>query len=439
VPRDPSPDQRFDRAVTGPAERHMTIGQIWARALRGRSSARYRRRMTSGRTGLSLPWVGASLALVVLVGGLYEVLAGLRPARPVEVVAFVVGIGALLALELAGRWVPPRTRVRLVAALVLRAALIHAIAAADPSGLSQALYLLVPFAVQLSLGRWAGLATAAAYELGLVGWLSAAHPGWFADPDQVADLLMFTVGLVFAVAIADVAVRADASRVRAEQLLAELADSHRRLGEYAERVGELAAAEERNRLARDIHDSLGHHLTAVGIQLEKALAYRARDAGQADRAVTDARDSARAALAEVRGSVAVLRAEPPAPSLATALSALKAQLDSGSVRIDCAVHGDETGHAGALTALYRAAQEGLTNAVRHAGAGRIEVTARFTAEAASVVVRDDGRGLPADRRDGFGLTGMRERLAAVGGELSLSGAPGGGTTLTATVPRAAES
>jgi signal transduction histidine kinase len=391
--------------------------------------------MTSGRTGLPLPWVGASLAVVVLVGGLYEVLAGIRPAAPAEVAAFAVGIGALLALELAGRWAPPTTRTRVVAALVLRAGLIHAVAAIDPSGLSRALYLLIPFAVLLSLGRTAGLITAAAYELGLLGWLAATRPGWFFDPEQVADLLMFTVGLVFAVAIAGVAVRADASRRRAEQLLAELADSHRRLGEYAERVGALAAAEERNRLARDIHDSLGHHLTAVAIQLEKAVAYRPRDADQADRAVTDARGSARAALAEVRGSVAVLRS-PPSTSLAAALDALKGQLDTGSVHIECTVHGDESGHTGALSALYRAAQEGLTNAVRHAGAGRIEVTARFTAESASLTVRDDGRGLPDGRRDGFGLTGMRERLAAVGGELLLRGVPGGGTTLTATVPRA---
>jgi signal transduction histidine kinase len=317
--------------------------------------------------------------------------------------------------------------------VVLRAGLVHAVAAVDPSGLARALYLLVPFAVFLGLGRTAGLVAAAAYELGLLGWLAATRPGWYSDPEQVADLLMFTVGLVFAVAIAGVAVRADASRGRAEQLLAELADSHRELAEHAERAGALAAAEERNRLARDIHDSLGHHLTAVAIQLEKAVAYRPRDAGQADRAVADARGSARAALAEVRGSVAVLRS-PPA-SLAAALDALKAQLDTGSVRIDCAVHGDETGHAGALGALYRAAQEGLTNAVRHAGAARIEVTARFTADAASLTVRDDGAGLPADRRDGFGLTGMRERLAAVGGELRLAGAPGGGTTLTAIVPR----
>jgi signal transduction histidine kinase len=388
--------------------------------------------MTSAPAGLRLPWVGAGLHLVVLAGALYFAAAGISPAAPLPLAAFVVGIAALLALELVPRG-GQLTR------LVARAVLIHAVAAVDASGLSRALFLLVPFAVYLSLGRRAGLITAGAYAAGLVGWLTVAVPGWYTDAEQVSDLLMFLVGLVFAVAVAGVAVTAEASRARAERLLAELAESHRRLGEYAGRVAELAAAEERNRLARDIHDSLGHHLTAVAIQLDKAVAYRDRDAAEADLAVADARGSARSALAEVRGSVAVLRS-PPQP-LAVALDALRAQLDDGSVRIDCAVHGDEGAHPAALAALYRAAQEGLTNAVRHAAAARIEVTARFTADSASLTVRDDGRGLPDGppdgQPDGFGLTGMRERLAAVGGELRLAATPGGGTTLTATVPRPA--
>jgi len=390
--------------------------------------------MSAGGAGPRLPWVDAGLPAVVLAGALYVAAAGIAPAAPLPLAAFAVGVGALLALEL----VPvggPLTR------LVVRAVLIHAVAAVDASGLSRALFLLVPFGAYLVLGRRAGLATATAYAVGLVGLLTLTRPGWYTDAEQVSDLLMFGIGLVIAVSMAGVAAGAEAGRARTERLLGELAESHRQLGEYAGRAAELAAAQERNRLARDIHDSLGHHLTAVAIQLEKAAAYRDRDAGQADRAVADARACARAALAEVRGSVAVLRSppEPPATSLAAALDALRAQLDTGAVRIDCAVHGDEGPHAPALTALYRAAQEGLTNAVRHAAASRIEVTARFTDDAAGLTVRDDGRGLPAagtgsDR--GFGLAGMRERLAAVGGELRLSATPGGGTTLTATVPRA---
>jgi signal transduction histidine kinase len=148
--------------------------------------------------------------------------------------------------------------------------------------------------------------------------------------------------------------------------------------------------------------------------------------------VADARGSVRAALAEVRGSVETLRTP---PTLRTALAALTGQLDTGATTIDLAVHGDEQGHDAARTTLYRAAQEGLTNAVRHADASRIAITVEFTPAAATLTVADDGRGLPSSPCAGFGLAGMRERLSAAGGTLALTSAPGRGTTLTATVPR----
>src|SRR5690349_7130412 len=128
--------------------------------------------MTSGRAGPRLPWVDAGLPVVVLAGALYLAAAGIGPAAPLPLAAFAVGIGALLALEL----VPvggPLTR------LAARAALIHAVAAVDASGLSRALFLLVPFGAYLALGRRVGLATAAAYAIGLVGLLTLTRPGWY--------------------------------------------------------------------------------------------------------------------------------------------------------------------------------------------------------------------------------------------------------------------
>ena len=92
---------------------------------------------------------------------------------------------------------------------------------------------------------------------------------------------MFGLGLVLAVAMAAVAVGEQEGRARLEHALRELSDSHERLADHAERVAELSAAAERNRLARDIHDSLGHHLTAIAVQLEKAEAFRDRDAATA--------------------------------------------------------------------------------------------------------------------------------------------------------------
>jgi signal transduction histidine kinase len=103
-----------------------------------------------------------------------------------------------------------------------------------------------------------------------------------------------------------------------------------------------------------------------------------------------------------------------------------------SVRVD--VSGDENGHpVPALTALYRAAQEGITNARRHADAARVDVRLDFAPDAATLVVTDDGRGFTPDG-GGFGLAGMRERVEQVGGRVRVDSSPGAGTRLTVTVP-----
>src|SRR5947207_5897144 len=104
-------------------------------------------------------------------------------------------------------------------------------------------------------------------------------------------------------------IREQASRIRAEELLAEVERSHRQLQAYAERVAELATTEERNRVAREIHDGLGHALIAITLQLEKALVYQEKQPGIALQAVSDAKQVAKDALQDVRRSVSVLRAK----------------------------------------------------------------------------------------------------------------------------------
>jgi signal transduction histidine kinase len=162
------------------------------------------------------------------------------------------------------------------------------------------------------------------------------------------------------------------SRQQMRQLLVELEASHRQLQGYADRVAELAAAAERNRLAREIHDSLGHYLTAISIQLEKAQAYRQRDPDEADQAIRDAKQTARAALQDVRQSVGALRGAEDRFSLRQSLSELVSRVEGAMLAIECHVEGDETDYARpALMALYRAAQEGLTNVQKHAHAEHV--------------------------------------------------------------------
>jgi signal transduction histidine kinase len=114
------------------------------------------------------------------------------------------------------------------------------------------------------------------------------------------------------------------------------------------------------------------------------------------------------------------------------LSTAVTGLAGGPVSID--VSGDEDGHPlPVLTAVYRAAQEGITNARRHAGAGRITVRLAFAPDTVTLVVADDGCGFVPDR-PGFGLTGMRERIEEVGGQVDVDSHPGAGTRLTVSVP-----
>jgi signal transduction histidine kinase len=121
--------------------------------------------------------------------------------------------------------------------------------------------------------------------------------------------------------------------------------------------------------------------------------------------------------------------------LSAALERLAAQSDDTGLTVTVDCEGDERpyGH-GALTALYRAAQEGLTNARRHARAGRVDLRLRCGRTHARLTVADDGTGFDA-AAEGYGLTGVRERIGLVGGALDVDTAVGAGTRLTVTVPR----
>ena len=227
-----------------------------------------------------LSWVASILYAAVLLAGGYFHLAGLGSTSPARTTGFVAVLLVLLALDGWERWQygagTPRSLA--VALLATRACLYVLASTLDDSGFARALILLIPFAGYFTLGRRAAYLLAA----GCLGLVSLGLPGgWYHDQEALSDLLMFLIGLVFAVSMAAVAAEEQAAR-------AGLEESNRQLTVYAAQAATLAAATERNRLARDIHDSLGHHLTAVSVQLEKAAAYRHRDEAAATQALADA-------------------------------------------------------------------------------------------------------------------------------------------------------
>lgn len=238
----------------------------------------------------------------------------------------------------------------------------------------------------------------------------------------------FLASFAFVIVFTRIAVREKHTREHAEKLAAELATANEQLREATARAEDLAMARERNRLAREIHDSLGHYLTTVAVQLEAARALHATEPARALGAVEKAHGLAREALVEVRRSVGALRVEGPARPLVDRLREL-AEGEAG-VSVELKILGEvrrlgpEVEHG-----LFRAAQEGLTNVRKHAGASAVTLTADFSAaHRVAVSVEDNGRGC-AKPTGGFGLTGLRERVALLGGTLAAGNGAAGGFAL----------
>jgi signal transduction histidine kinase len=298
----------------------------------------------------------------------------------------------------------------------------------------------MPLTVQavLDLPRlgWGGVAIVL-FALGFVLPLrAAAHLEWAAVAQAS---LQFLPALLFVVAFSSVVARERAARAEVERLAAALGEANRKLREHAAQAEELATAKERNRLAREIHDTLGHYLTVINVQLEAAQAVMEGDHARAGAAVGKARALAKDGLAEVRRSVAALRASPvESRPLPEAIAALAEECRAGGLVVDYQVQGAPRRlPLPAETALYRTAQEALTNVRKHARASRVDLRLDYApAGRVRLMVQDNGVGAqnPDDSEGRFGLLGMRERIQLLGGEVRILTAPGQGFKLDVDVP-----
>jgi signal transduction histidine kinase len=209
------------------------------------------------------------------------------------------------------------------------------------------------------------------------------------------------------------------------------------------RVGaeQRAAAEERTRIARELHDVVAHHVSVIAVQAEAAQEVLAKKPERAQQAMADVAETARRALAELRRLLTVLRSDggaAPQPDL----EALDDLVDSvRRAGLDVTVH--EQGAPRRLDAAvgltaYRVVQESLTNVIKHAAARRAEVQLTYDDSSLTVIVSDDGAGVSSARvrreGQGQGLVGMRERVAVLGGSLEAGPAPSGGFAVRARIP-----
>ena len=208
-----------------------------------------------------------------------------------------------------------------------------------------------------------------------------------------------------------------------------------------DRSARLGAVEERNRLAREIHDTLAQGLTATGLQLESAEALLDHEAG-AERAREPLRRAlslTRSNLDEARRSVLDLRAAPlEGRSLPEALKALvdRWEAETGVSTRFKAINGSHPLPPRVEVALYRICQEALTNVARHANAGRVTVRLLATPDKVRLVVMDDGSGFDPSRvaAERHGIVGMKERAGTVGGLLEVESDTNEGTRLEVAIP-----
>jgi signal transduction histidine kinase len=353
--------------------------------------------------------------------------------------AWTAAIGGFVLVDRVEPWFIRRDRAGLSIALRIACAT-WAIWLADIGFLTTFLFFII-VANGWAIDRRLGIATALGSALAMYG--TAFLLFGFSQLEQYIALLPWLAGLGFIGGMTQLAKREQEARERSDTLLTELTAAHSQLQVYAEQAGELATTQERNRLAREIHDSLGHYLTIINVQLETALALRSRDEMRADRAVGEAKRLASEALADVRRSVAALR--PTALDNLSISEAVTAQVvdfrEHSGLPVDLAIDGDEQRCSQATgLALYRTVQEGLTNIRKHAAAQHVAVRLHFGPATTVLTITDDGRGLPiADSvapssGGGFGLLGIRERIVLLGGTLDITPGPDGGTILRATVP-----
>lgn len=219
------------------------------------------------------------------------------------------------------------------------------------------------------------------------------------------------------------------------KLVKEQKEARRALADHAATQEELATSRERNRLARELHDTLAHSLSAVTVQLEAVKALWDSDPDRARTMLDQSLEGARSGLGEARRAIQALRASPLEEwGLEGALDHLGATVEARS-SLDVAV--DVSRDLGDLDpaveqAVYRIADEALTNALRHSEARRVAVQLGRQGRTVRLEIRDDGAGFDPERpipEGHVGLQGMRERAELAGGSLALVTSPGAGTTV----------
>lgn len=363
------------------------------------------------------------LALAVVVAE--AIVAASEPASPAQV---LWSIGC--ALPIALRRVAPWWAVGLATPVCIAAVL-----AAPPLLATSAAFIVLTYTTAAWLPlRQAALAALVLWAPAMLSALLQPPPpeAGVPTPATIFTQVLFTL-LCFFIGRT---VHARRATIQALEERARTAEENQRA------LAEQAVADERRRIARELHDVVAHHVSVMGVLATGARRVLARDPGAADNALGTIEETSRTTLRELRRLLDVLRtdAEPaaelsPQPGLAGIESLVEQVREAGlpvSLRIDGTPGPLDPGVA--LT-IFRIVQEALTNTLKHAGSATAQVRLSFGVYWLVVEVSDTGRGpAPQPGRFGHGLVGMRERVALYGGTLRTGPRPGGGYRVYAKIP-----
>lgn len=355
------------------------------------------------------------VGMVSLVGTHFAALnqRGMRPLDALGIALLLFGPAVLLVRR---RW-PVPVLATAVAAMVIYRGLGYPL---GPVYLASFVALLS--AVVLG-HRWSSVAVVAAGGVATIGWLALQNPG---HPLPWSGIGAVTAWLAAVIAAAEL------WRARKQRLAQDRATR----AEIARRQG----SDERVRIARELHDLLGHHVSLINIQAGVALHLMDGDPEQARTALTAIKESSRDLLREMRTTLGVLRGvdEQPPHHPVTGLARLDELVThtrAAGLPVEVEVQGTVRElPAGVDLAAYRIVQEALTNARKHAGPAHVQVRIGYSDDSLRLSVDDDGAGPASDLDSGDGLAGMRERAAALGGTLNVGPRVGGGFSVSALLP-----
>jgi len=271
-------------------------------------------------------------------------------------------------------------------------------------------------------------------RLGLIIGLAGAAVVVENKPGHQAEEFIFIPVLVAIAWLAGFALHERSEQTEAAEGRARQAEQER------EAMARIAVAEERARIARELHDIVAHSLSVMVLQAGAVRHRLAGDLAEDKSALEEVEEAGRQALAEMRRLLGVMRRDDderdltPQPSLAS-VDALVDQISGAGLPVHLHVEGEPIAlPTGIELSAYRIIQEGLTNALKHGRASRADVTLRYIRDALEVEVCDDGQGRATTDGAGYGLLGIQERVKIYGGTMTVETAPGRGFALKTRLP-----